>query len=101
MIRCTHLKWEQTQEWDATDFFKFRWGLALTFDRRMAALQSASLHVQDYSFGNVCKEEKKRQVELHLKPWLAPGTPYKRVWMSLGEDHRAAEEGRAKQHGEL
>ena len=34
----------------------------------------------------MCKEEKKRQVELHLKPWLAPGTPYKRVWMSLGED---------------
>lgn len=46
-VRVSHLKWEQTQDYDATAFFKFRWGLVLTFDRRMLSLDNASLHVLD------------------------------------------------------
>ena len=42
-----HLKWEQTQDFDATAFFKFRWRLSLAFDRRMLQLESATLHVLD------------------------------------------------------
>ena len=84
-IRVSHLKWEQTQEWDATDFFKFRWALTLTFDRRMLALQAATLHVLDYAFGGVTTPERQHKVERALRPWLAPGTLYKRVWLSLGE----------------
>ena len=84
-IRVSHLKWEQTQEWDATDFFKFRWALTLTFDRRMLALQAATLNILDYAFGSVTTSERQHKVERTLRPWLAPGTLYKRVWLSLGE----------------
>ena len=85
-VRVSHLKWEQTQEWDATDFFKFRWALTLTFDRRVTALEHATLHVLDYAFGNVTKPERQRQVERALQPWLAPGTAYKRIWLALADE---------------
>ena len=45
-IRIAHRRWEQTQDWDACNFFKFQWALTLTFDRRMAALQArAPAHI--------------------------------------------------------
>ena len=82
-IRVVHLKWEQTQDLSATDFFKFRWALTLTFDRRMRSLTRASVHVLDYAYGNVTTPERKALVAATLKPWLAPGTAYKRVWQVL------------------
>ena len=85
-IRVMHMKWEQTQDWDATDFWKFRWGLTMVFDRRMRSLEGATLHVLDYAFGNVTKPERQRLVERALKPWLAPGTAYKRIWLALGAE---------------
>ena len=72
-VRVSHLKWEQTQEWDATDFFKFRWRLTLTFDRRMLQLEGAATHVIDYAFGNVTKEEKQREGSATVdKYWIDP-----------------------------
>lgn len=85
-IRVSHLKWEQTQEYDPTEFFKFRWGLTLTFDRRMHSLEHATVHVLDYAFGNVTKPERQKVVTATLKPWLAPGTAYKRVWQDLAKE---------------
>ena len=38
-IKISHRRWEQTQDYDATNFFKFQWSVTLTFDRRMTALQ--------------------------------------------------------------
>ena len=34
------------------------------------------------------EDERKRQVEHALRPWLAPGTDYKRVWLALGGGFR-------------
>ena len=88
-VKVSHLKWEQTQDWDATDFFKFRWALGLTFDRRVRAMEGASLHILDYAFGNVTKPDRQRVVENALRPWLAPGTAYKRVWLALAAEAEA------------
>lgn len=85
-VRVSHLKWEQTQDYDATEFFKFRWGLVLTFDRRMMMLEGATCHVLDYAFGPVTTPERQRIVAAALKPWLAPGTVYTRVWLALGAE---------------
>jgi hypothetical protein len=82
-IRVTHLKWEQAQDFDATNFFKFRWALTLTFDRRMHSLTDATVHVLDYAFGDMTSSERQRAVAAVLKPWLAPGTAYKRIWQGL------------------
>ena len=82
-IRVSHRKWEQTQDYDAENFFKFRWGLTLTFDRRMRSLQQASVAILDYAFGKQTTDERRRVVAAVLKPWLAPGVLYKRIWSSL------------------
>ena len=84
-IKVTHRKWEQTQDYDATAFFKFRWGLTLTFDRRMRSLQHATVAVLDFEFGSVTSEERKRVAAAVLKPWLAPGVLYKRMWASIAK----------------
>ena len=42
-LQVSHRRWEQTQDYDATAFFRFQWVVTLTFDRRMAALQAAKL----------------------------------------------------------
>ena len=39
--QVSHRRWEQTQDYDATAYFRFQWAVTLTFDRRMAALQAA------------------------------------------------------------
>jgi len=86
-VRVSHLRWEQAQSFDATEFFKFRWALALTFDRRMHSLNAATVHVLDYAFGPVTAAERQRVVSASLKPWLAPGTTYKRVWQAIGDEY--------------
>lgn len=85
-IRISHLKWEQTHEPQPEMFAKFCWCLELTFDRRMRSLQGAKLHVVDYGFGDATSAERVALVERVLRPWLAPGTLYKRMWLSLGEE---------------
>ena len=82
-IHVTHRKWEQTQDYEPTDFFKFRWEMKLTFDRRMRALEQATVGVIDYEFGGATSAERQRVVSAVLKPWLAPGVLYKRMWNSL------------------
>ena len=89
-IHVWHLKWEQTHELDPAEYFKFCWALDMAFDRRMRAMQSATLNVADYAFGPTTTEERERNVERALRPWLAPGTLYKRVWASLGSERAAA-----------
>jgi len=82
-ITVSHRKWEQTHEHDAVKYHKFRWCAALTFDRRMRSLNGVTLSVIDFEFGGATSEEHKRIVLAALKPWLAPGVLYKRVWSSL------------------
>ena len=56
----------------------------------MRELSAHSLHVHDYTFGNVTTSERKRAVENALRPWLAPGTAYRRLWQALGVQEAAA-----------
>jgi len=79
-VKVTHRKWEQTQDYDAAAFFKFRWGLTLIFDRRMRTLLETSVFVLDFEFGPSTSEECKRVASAVLKPWLGPGVLYKRMW---------------------
>jgi hypothetical protein len=94
-VRVSHLKWEQTQDYNATDEFRFRWSLTLHFDRRMRELSAHTLHVHDYTFGNVTTPERKRAVENALRPWLAPGTAHRRAWQALGAQEALAAAGDA------
>lgn len=41
------------------------------------------MSVLDYEFGHVTSNERKRVATAVLKPWLAPGVLYKRVYQSL------------------
>lgn len=83
-MRVSHRRWEQTQDYDAVNFFKFQWAVTMTFDRRMAQLQSATIAVFDFAFGPVTTADRKKVVVAVLKPWLAPGVLYKRHWLGVG-----------------
>lgn len=83
-VRVSHRRWEQTQDYDAVNFFKFQWAVTMTFDRRMAQLQSATIAVFDFAFGPVTTADRKKVVVAVLKPWLAPGVLYKRHWLGVG-----------------
>ena len=48
-------------------------GMKLTFDRRMRALEQATVGVIDYEFGGATSAERQRVVSVVLKPRLAPG----------------------------
>ena len=37
--------------------------------------------------GPVTAAERQRVVSASLKPWLAPGTTYKRVWQAIGDEY--------------
>ena len=45
--------------------------------------QSATVAVIDYDFGAVTTPDRQKVVTAVLKPWLAPGVLYKRMWNSL------------------
>ena len=47
------------------------------------SLEQATVGVIDYEFGGATSAERQRVVSAVLKPWLAPGVLYKRMWNSL------------------
>lgn len=71
-VLVRHSKWEQTQDYDATAFWKFRWCMALRFDRSMRTMTDASVSVVDFAFGRVTADETKRAVEPRSRTLARP-----------------------------
>ena len=78
-----HRKWEQTQDYDEKNFFKFQWQLELTFDREMRELLSATVAVIKLEFGPVTTLATIQRIRALLRPWLHSTFPYDDVWGSI------------------